>query len=276
MPSIVADSCCDLTKEDAKLLGIEYVPFKMSIKDKEFVDDDNFDFDDFINSMQASDETIKTSCPSPYDFFKAFDARKGDDIFCITISKKLSGTYQSAIIGAKEYKDKYPNAKIHIFDSKSASAGESNLAYFLHEKIQEGKDFDSIVCLADKYIEEMKTFFVLESLDNLLKNGRIKKTTGLLLNVLNIKPAMTDNDGEIELFKMKRGFKSALVAIAKHVELANTKDKILSIVHVDALDKANFLKSKLEENCSFKKINIIHSKGLASAYGDNGGIILAY
>lgn len=276
MVGIVADTGCDLKHRDEESKGIELVPFKLNIGSREFIDGFDMDVDEFIKTMVASEEVVKTSCPAPYDFLKAYEKFEGQDVFCLTISSKLSGTYQSAQIAKAEFTEKYPDAKIHVFDTKSASAGESCVAHYLKALIQEGLPFEEIVEKTEKYISEMRTFFVLESLDNLQKNGRIKKAVGTILNALKIKPAMWGVDGDIELFKMQRGFKRSLIQIINYMEADDTKGKTLCISHVDALDKAEFIKEKVLEKCEFEKIIITKTLGLSSAYADNGGIVLAY
>lgn len=276
MVGIVADTGCDLKHSDEESKGIELVPFKINIGSRDFIDGYDLDVAEFIKVMGESEEVVKTSCPAPYDFLNVFEKYGGEDVFCLTISSKLSGTYQSAQIAKAEFTEKYPDAKIHIFDTKSASAGESCVAHYLKSLIQEGLSFKEIVEKGEKYISELKTFFVLESLDNLQKNGRIKKAVGTILNALHIKPAMWGVDGDIELFKMQRGFKRSLLHIISYMEKDDTKGKTLCISHVDALDKAEFIKEKVQKNCEFEKIIITKALGLSSAYADNGGIVIAY
>ncbi len=276
MVGIVADTGCDLKHSDEESKGIELVPFKLNIGSRDFIDGFQLDVNEFVKVMSESEEVVKTSCPAPYDFLEGYEKFGGEDILCLTISSKLSGTYQSAQIAKAEFTEKYPDAKIHVFDTKSASAGESCVAHYIKSLVQEGLPFEEIVEKGEKYISELKTFFVLESLDNLKKNGRIKKAVGTILNALHIKPAMWGVDGDIELFKMQRGFKRSLLHIISHMEKDDTKGKILCISHVDALDKAEFIKEKVQKNCEFEKIIITKALGLSSAYADKGGIVLAY
>lgn len=276
MVGIVADTGCDIKNSEEESKSIEFVPFKINIGSREFIDTEDLDFDEFLKTMGESEDVVKTSCPSPYDFLKAYEKFDGQDIFCLTISSKLSGSYQSAQIAKSEYMAKHPEAKVHVFDTKSASAGESCVAYYIKKLAEQNLPFEEIVEQGEKYIRELKTFFVLESLENLQKNGRIKKAVGKILNALHIKPAMWGVDGDIELFKMQRGFKRSLLHIINHMEESDTEGKILCISHVDAHDKAEFIKEKVQKNCKFDKIIITRTLGLSSAYADKGGIVLAY
>lgn len=276
---IISDSSCDLTKEYEEKLDIDFVPFKIDVEDKTFVDDDNLDVQNFIQEMVKSKEAIKTSCPSPNEYLEAmkkYSDLKG--IFLLTISSKLSGSYNAAMTAVNIFKSENPDTKVHIFDSKSASAGQTNIAIKIKEIIDTGIEFDEIVKKGEAFIDELHTFFVLESLDNLLKNGRIKKTTGLIANMLNIKPVMRAIDGEIELYEMNRGFKKALSKMAETVEKfgGNVEEKRLTISHVNALEKAKLLEEKVREKYNFKEIIITPTKGLASGYAYDGGIVIGY
>lgn len=276
---IISDSSCDLTKEYEKKLDIDFVPFKIDVEDKTFVDDDDLDVQYFIQEMVKSKEAIKTSCPSPNEYLEAmkkYAHLKG--IFLLTISSKLSGSYNAAMTAVNIFKSENPDTKVHIFDTKSASAGQTNIAIKIKEIIDTGIDFDEIVKKGEAFIDELHTFFVLESLDNLLKNGRIKKTTGLIANMLNIKLVMRAVDGEIELYEMNRGFKKALSKMAETVEKfgGNVEEKRLTISHVNALEKAKLLEEKIREKYNFKEIIITPTKGLASGYAYDGGIVIGY
>lgn len=276
---LIVDSCCDLSPEMEKEMNIRTVPFKITVDDVEFVDDKNFDKQKFINSMNNSPNPIKTACPAPFDYEnKIKELAKEDEVFILTISSKLSGSYNSANIAKDVVMENYPGRKVHVFDSKSASAGEACIAIKITSYIKEGFAFDEIVDKVNKDIEDMKTFFILESLENLIKNGRIKKTAGLIANVLDIKPVMVGNNGEISLFEMSRGFKRSLTKLAKALGKVSSdfESKTLVITHVNALEKAMFFKGKVESLYKFKDIKIVDTRGLSSGYADDGGIVIAF
>lgn len=274
---IVADSSCDLNEGMQEQLNIDLVPFNISVDDEHFVDDKNLDVSQLIKSMKKSPNPIKTSCPSPGDFLKYF--RKADNIFGVTISANLSGTYNSAVLARDMALKEDPNKFVHIFNSKSASVGETLVALKIDELIKEKLNHMEIVEKVEEYIEQMKTYFILESLDNLVKNGRISKTKGLIASVLNFKPIMgEDGEGNIELVENIRGSKRAfnrLVEIIGETK-ENFEDKVLAISHANALEKAMALKEKIQELYNFKEILIIETKGLSTAYANDGGVILAF
>lgn len=274
---IVADSSCDLTDEMEKELGVSLVPFKIDIDDKSFIDDKNLDIVEFIKTMKASPNPIRTSCPSPGDFVEEY--KKADNIFVVTISAALSGTYNSAILAKNMILEEFPDKFVHVFNSKGASVTETLTALKIDELISEKLSSLEIVEKVEKYIQEMKTYFISESLDNLIKNGRISKTKGLIANVLNLKPLMgATDDGEIALVENHRGSNKAfkrLVQIIGESKL-NLEDRILAISHADALDRATQLKTEIEELYNFKEVIVVETKGLSTAYVNHKGIILAF
>ena len=220
---IIADSSCDMNDEIKSKVDIELIPFRISVDGKEYVDNENLDLKDMMNTMIASPNPIKTSCPAPGDFLEAFKGE--DDCFVVTISSRLSGAYNSAVLAKEMALEENSNRFIHVFDSKSASIGETLVALKIKECKDEGLSNEDVVKEVDKFIADLTTMFTLESLDNLIKNGRISKTKGLIASVLNFKPIMGSEDGEILLEENVRGSKKAF---NKLVEIIGSKGKDLS------------------------------------------------
>lgn len=274
---IVADSSCDLNEELEKKLDVSLVPFKIDIDEKSFIDDENLDILEFKKAMKASPNPIRTSCPSPGDFVEEY--KKAENIFVVTISAALSGTYNSAILAKDMIMEEFPEKFVHVFDSKGASITETLTAMKIDELIAEKCNALEIVEKVEQYIKEMTTYFISESLDNLIKNGRISKTKGLIANVLNLKPLMGANDkGEIVLVENHRGSKKAfkrLVEIIGESKL-NFENRILAISHADALDRAEDLRKEIKEKYNFKDVIIVETNGLSTAYVNHQGIILAF
>ncbi len=274
---IVADSSCDLNEELKEKLNISLVRFNIDVDDKKFIDDENLDTMELIHAMKNSPNPVRTSCPSPGDFVEEY--RKYDNIFAITISSQLSGTYNSAVLAKEMIKDEDLKKFIHVFDSKSASVGETLIALKVKELIDNKLSNIDIVEKVEKYIHEMKTFFVLESLDNLIKNGRITKTKALIANVLNLKPIMgEDGEGNIRLVENVRGTKKAFKRLVEIIGETGGKieEKILAISHTNAEEKAENLKRDIKSRYNFKDIIVVKTAGLSSAYAYDGGIILAF
>lgn len=274
---IVADSSCDLNEELKESLNISLVPFKIDVDDKKFIDDEGMDTMELIDAMKNSPNPVRTSCPSPGDFVSEY--KKSDNIFAVTISAQLSGTYNSAVLAKDMIREEEPEKFVHVFDSKSASIGETLIAMKIQELIEKKLNNLEIVEKVESYINGMKTFFILESLDNLIKNGRISRTKGLIANVLNLKPIMgsTDN-GEIKLVENVRGTKKAFKRLVEIIGETGEKfeEKILAISHVNAFERAEELKREIQSRYNFKDIVLVKTAGLSTAYANDGGIILVF
>ena len=273
---IVADSSCDLNEELESKMDVSLVPFRIDIDEASFIDDENIDMKNLVSTMKDSPNPIKSSCPSPGDFKERYlDA---DSVFVVTISKELSGTYNSAILARDMMLEEMKEKFIHVFNSRSASVGETLTAVKIKECIEKKMTNEQIVEKVEQYIDDMKTFFISDDLSNLIKNGRISKTQGLIANVLNIKPIMkATDDGNIETVEKIRGSKKAIKRLAELIAESGVKfeERILAISHANALQKALDLKEDLA-GLKFKDVVIVETKGLSTVYVNDGGIIVSY
>ncbi|SCZ77256.1 DegV family protein [Acidaminobacter hydrogenoformans] len=273
---IIADSSNDMTPELQSKYPVEIIPFKLTLDGREYVDDAQLDPIQFITDMSAAKDVPRSACPSPNDFLEAFEG--DEDCFVVTISSKLSGTYNSAQIAKEMYLESHPDKKIHLVDSKAASIAETLISMKLHELIEKGLDFNEIIEVITGYVNEMKTFFVSESLDNLIKNGRISKLKGVLATALSIKPIMGAEDGEIRMFDKARGSNKAFDRLVEMImdNAKSVEDKILAISHVNNPTRAAHLKAELQKRCGFKDIIVVQTRGLSSLYCDRQGIIVSF
>lgn len=273
---IVADSSCDLNDELRSRLNIGLVPLNIDVDGKTFRDDDSMDVPKLIKAMKKSINPVRTSSPSPGDFLKEYE--KSENIFVVTLSSALSSTYNNAVL-AKNMALEKGNKFIHVFDSLSASIGETLVSIKIHDLIQRKFSKEEIVSRTEEYIKDMKTFFILESLDNLIKAGRISKVMGHIATALSIKPIMgEDGKGNIKLVEKVRGKKRAFRRLVSIIGEQGEKieGKILGIAHCNALDKAEYLKAEIEKRYKFKEIIIVETAGLSTAYANDGGVILAF
>jgi len=274
---IVADSSCDLTPALKKKLNIGLVPLKINVGRNSYVDDENIDTKKLLADMKNSKEPVKTASPSPNDFMKEYE--KGENIFVVTISSALSSTYNNAMLAKDIILEQSKEKFIHVFDSLSASIGETLISMKINELIEKKFDKFDIIEEVEGYIEDMKTFFVLESLDNLVKAGRISKLLSHIGSILSIKPIMGANDdGTIRLVEKTRGKKRAFKRLVEVIGEQGEKleEKILGIAHCNAPEKAEKLKKQIEEMYNFKEVIIVETAGLSSAYANDGGIIIAF
>lgn len=273
---IVSDSSCDLNEELKKQMDVGLVPLKIDIDGETFVDDENLNVDELLENMKNSKNHVKTSSPSPGDFLKEYE--EGENVFVVTISSQLSGTYNSAILAKNIIADSAEKF-IHVFDSKSASIGETLISMKIFELIQEKYDNLDIVNKIEQYINEMKTFFILDNLDNLIKGGRLTKIAGHIASFLSIKPIMgSDEEGNIRLVDKVRGTKKAFRRFVDIIgeEGKDIEDKVLGISHCNNEERANKLKDEISKRYNFKDIIVVEMAGLSSVYANDGGIVIAF
>jgi len=273
---IVADSCCDVSPEVLERTKVKLVPLTIEVNGKRFRDDSELDIDKLISEMKKSDEAPKTACPSPQDFL---DEYKGDEsVFVVTISSKLSGTYKSAMLAKEIFLEEVGNKFIHVFDSFSGSIGETLISLKISELIHKGLREMEIVEKVNAYIKEMKAFFSIKSLDNLVKAGRVSHIAAKVSSVLSVRPIMTEKNGEIQLFEKvigaKRVFKRLVEIIGEQGQ--NLEEKILGIAHCNCLDKALAFKEEVLKRYSFKDIVIVRTGGISTVYANEGGLVIAF
>lgn len=273
---IIGDSCLDLTKEMRKDPLYEMVPLTLMVEDKCFIDDETFDQKEFLKAVKASPECPKTACPSP-EMFKEAYCCDAEDVFVITLSSKLSGSYNSAVLAKSLYEEEYGKKNILVIDSQSASCGQLNIALHIRDLYEQGLSFEEISREALAYRDRMKTYFVLESLDALRKNGRLTGLQAFFATALNIKPVMGADTGSIIKLDQARGIQKALGRLAEFAvkEGGATEEKRLIIAHCNAPERAKYMKEKLCSLAKFKDVIITDTCGVSTVYASDGGIIVA-
>ncbi|SDD17803.1 DegV family protein [Halanaerobium congolense] len=274
---IIVDSCCDLTKDLRERFNISTAPLSIDVGDKHFIDDENLDREGLLDSMRNSSDAPKTASPGPGPFLDLY--RKYDNIFVVTLSKELSATYQNAMLAKKMILEEAEDKLIKVFNSFSATVGETMIAYKLGELIEAGFNRDEIIEKTEKYVEEMQTLFVLDSLDNLIKAGRMGKLKGKIASFFNIKPVLgATPDGTITLVDKARGSKRAIRKLIEKIgeRGENLEEKVLGIAHCNALEKAEYIKGKAAEKYNFREIIIVETAGISTVYANEGGIVLAF
>lgn len=277
---IVVDSCCDARSVPYPNIPVINVPLRITIDGKTYVDDGSLNTVWLISAMRASKALPVTACPSPAEYAAAMNGE--DDCFVVTLSSQLSGSYQSAVLGKSL---KTGSGRVHVFDSQSASAGQSRIAYEIGAMISSGLSFDEIVEKGEAFVKDMKTFFILQSLDSLIKAGRMSKITGQIATFMQLRPIMSDDGtGGIMLYEKARGTKNAveklvnIIALqAEKMHLAGREQKRLSISHCHCPELALNLKKMILEKCPMiTDICIDPTEGLSTFYAFEGGIVVGY
>lgn len=273
---IIVDSGCDLPQSLRENEHFKVVPLTLTVSGVDIVDDETFNQKDFLKRVSESRECPKSACPSPERYLSEYENADGD-VYVITLSSRLSGSYNSALVAADMYEEDGGSNHVHVFDSLSACCGEAVIAMKIAEYAEQGMSFDEVVKAVSEYRDGMRTYFVLESLETLRKNGRLTNLQALLANVLSIKPVMSAKEGEIIKLEQTRGLNKALKRMCEII-LENVKEpqkKILAISQCNCPERAEYVKGLLLDKCGFKDVVIVDTAGVASMYANDGGIVVA-
>lgn len=274
---IVIDSCGELTDKMKADSHFQSAPLTLRVDDYTIIDDETFDQADFLKKVAASPNCPKSACPSPELYREAFDCG-ADHIYAVTLSAELSGSYNSAELGKNLYLESHPDAKVYVFNSRSASIGETLIGLKIQECEEAGMEFEEIVATVEDYIAKQNTWFILESLEALRKNGRLSNMKAFIATALNIKPVMVATpQGTIEELVKVRGMNKALVKMVESIQERvgeNDKDSVLAISHCNCPARAEMVKEELQKRMNLKDILILDTAGVSSLYASDGGIIV--
>lgn len=272
---IVVDSCCELPVQYRKDSRFQSIPLTLEIGDYEIADDETFDQKDFLQRVAAYPLCPKSSCPSPEKYREAYHD-EAEEVYVVTLSSHLSGSYNSAELGKSLYEEKYGNKKIHVVDSESASCGETQIAMKIVECKEAGLSFEETVEQVETFKRQMRTYFVLDNLETLRKNGRLSGVKALVASTLNIKPVMIGNLGVIEQKGQAIGINKALAKMADGLiaDVPDSQERTLMITHCNCPERAQYMRRLMEKRASFKEVVIMDTAGISSMYANDGGIIV--
>lgn len=274
---IVVDSCCELPEELKKDPRFQIIPLGLQVGDWQIMDDENFDQAEFLRRVASTPDCPKSSCPSPEKFMDSYKTDQ-EHVYVVTLTSKLSGSHNSAVLGRSLFEEAYGTKKIHIVDSKSASVGETQLALKAMELEESGKySFEEIVEKLEEFRDKMITYFVLDNLDFLRKNGRLTGLKSLAASTLNIKPILRAEDGEIVQAGQGVGIKKALGKMAELVaeKIEKTGHSVLMISHCNNRKRAESVRDMiLQKTDRIKDVKILDTAGVASLYAADGGVIV--
>ncbi|MGN0521447.1 MAG: DegV family protein [Eubacterium sp.] len=279
---IVVDSCCDMTDEMKRWNDITIVPLSLEIGDYRIFDDESFDQDDFIARMKANNGMAKSACPSPEAFKEAYTG-DADEVYVLTITDKLSGTYNSALQGKMLYFEEYSDGKkIHVFNSLATSGLESIVAMEIKRLADSGLAFDEVIEKVEDFIlNKTALYFCLENLDALKQNGRLFALAAKVLEKIRVKLiCKRTQEGNISLAAQDITANRAVIKmaniIAQSVEGMDLSEKKLIVSHVCCEERARLVADKITEKADFGTVEIIKASGLNSLYASDGGIIVSY
>ena len=270
---ILVDSSADILPSEFlnKNIGFKSVPLTIHVGEKEFVDDESLDTHEMLASVHAFKGKTSSSCPSSQSFLDEFS--KAEFTFVVTITQKISGSYNSAVL-AKNSFEKPEN--ICVIDSKATSGTMILIVEELVRQIESGKSFEEISQDIMTFRDRKTLFFVLQKFDNLVANGRMSHVAGFIANALFIRPICRAEDGEIRIVQKLLGPKNAFQKLVRMtVDECKNKDQKIVISHCEDEKTAYYVKKELESK-GFSNVCIIPTRGLTSYYALENGMILCF
>lgn len=278
---IVACSSGNLKSTDIVSKDIEFktVPLTITLSGKDWVDSEDMDINAFIAAMKANKDKPLTACPSPEAFAQAFETADSNNIICATITGKLSGTYNAAVLAKEQLKEKGSNKNIYILDTKSATAGQQCMIHKIISFIEDGNyDFNKVVEKSEEIVANTKTRFLVQDLSNLRKTGRLSLVKSLIANALRIKLVCGAENGEIKEYAKALSAKKAFAIIAdmaKEDFASKGKDSLVVIAHVNNEEDALYFKT-LIETIGYTNIKVNGMRGLSTFYASDKGVVIGF
>ena len=253
---IVTDSTSDIPAEVREALGIEMVPLKVHFGTETYLDSVTITPEEFYRKLAEADNLPTTSQPSPMNFletYKRLAAEPGTQIISIHLSSAFSGTYQSAVLAKSLMED---DTDLTIIDSKTATYGIGLLAVAAAEAAREGRSKEEILELIDKLRNETLLLFMVDTLENLHKGGRIGKAASVLGSLLNIKPILSiDDDGEVVSVDKARGVKRAKQRIVEMLKEQFPGPIKATVAHTASPETAEEWSALLRDNFQVTALN---------------------
>lgn len=272
---IIVDSSGNMKSDyiKDKDVGFAVAPLTMRIDDVEYVDDDNIDVDKLLAAIDKTKGKPTSSCPSPSVFLSCYE--DCDYAIVITISAKLSGSFNSATLAAS-MTNKANN--IFVLDSKAVAGSIQILADKCYELIKKGLNFEDIRKELTYTRDSLDLLFVLNKFDNLVRNGRMNKVTAFIATKMSIKPLCYADDGEIKVKEKIRTLEGTYKRLVANIEkfASHTKGKSCIIAHTKNLEGAQILEKSIAQKYHFAKILIVENRGLCAFYSLKGGIMVSF
>lgn len=274
MLQIMTDSASDLPVELLRKYNVHVVPLTVKIGGQEYREGVDITAQQFQRKMLNNSELPVTSQPSPALFSEAFqELSKKGEVLCLTLSSKLSGTFQSANLAKN-----ITGLKVEIFDTLAGSLGQGLQILKAAELVATGFTLQEIIEKLSVYRREMNILILLDTLENIVKGGRLSRFQGSLAKILDIKVLLQGVDGAVELLEKIRGKKKFLQRVieiigAKSNDLSN---RVFGITHVDNEQDAQFLQATIMEKFKPKGVIVNHMGSTMGTYAGKGGIIIAF
>jgi len=275
MIQILTDSSADIPIPLLEKYNIHMVPLVIYVNGKEYDEGIDITPQEFYREMFASADLPKTSQPTPARFAQFFSKLSGQGkILCFTVSSKLSGSFGSANLG----KELSGNPEVVVFDTEAGSIGHGLQVLKAAEMAQAGVSIDEILVQLHQYRKEMKSLILLDTLENIVKGGRLSRFQGSLAKLLNIKAILHNVEGSAEILEKVRGRQKSLQRVITLVgeRCANFSNRVIGITHVDNFSDAQFLAQELAQRYHPKEIIIREMGSTIATYAGKSGLIVAF
>ena len=271
MIKIIADSSCDMNHIEG--VNFTCVPLTISTDDKSFIDDETLNVAELLETLAHYKGRSYTACPSVDSWVEAFEG--GDEIYVVTMTSTLSGTYNSAMVALDMYKSEHPDALIHVFDSLSTGPEMRLIIEKIIELKKNNMEFEDVCRTIDTYMKKNRLFFTFQSLHNLAQNGRINKVLASAIGVLGITIIGTaSEEGDISPIGKCRGNKKGVRKLLDDIKEAGYNGGKVRICHVENKELADNLITSLKSEYPDADTLVYPARGLCSYYCERGGIII--
>ena len=270
---IVADSSCDLFH----LKDVEFAcaPMKIITDEAEFVDDISLDVDDMVHYLYQYKGKSKSSCPNVTDWLDAFG--DADDVFCVTITSGLSGSYNSACMAKQIYESENQEKRVHVFDTLSAGPEITLIIEKIEECIKRGMPYEDACNSVEEYMKNTGLIFMLKSLKNFANNGRVSPVVAKLVGIAGICiVGKASSEGTLEPMHKCRGERRSLETLVEELEKEAFHSGKISIGHCQNESAALKLQTLILEKFKDVQIEIHKLRGLCSFYAEKGGLLVGF
>lgn len=275
---LITHTGCDMPLEEAERLHINMVPDKVIFGDTEYRNMTEITADEFYRKMEAAKELPTSSGPSVGDFVRAFReaARDADEILCLIITSKMSGCYSTAVAATGTLKRQGLEVPIYIYDTQQCSHGMAQMVRAAAKMAQNG---DSALQVMEKLTDlqsKMGVYFVLESLKNARKGGRVGAIKALTADALGIKPLLLFADGVVRDYAVARGMADGMKRVASRFGAEGTLEETITIFHAAAPERAEEMKNLILKEVPEAVIRIESVGPVIGIYTGSGCVGIAF
>ncbi|GIP38259.1 hypothetical protein J31TS4_15390 [Paenibacillus sp. J31TS4] len=274
---IITDGSCDLPASLTERLGISVVPLTVRIDSEEM--DSSVDTEYFYRRMKEAAELPQTSSPNPHTFLSHFRAAGTRDMLVLCLSSALSSTYRHAEMAKEMFVEEGFEGRIEVLDAKTTSLGLGVLAVRAAKLAQERTSFSDLYQSMVQRIKDTRTEFTLDTLENVIKGGRLDRVRGAVASFLNIKLLMqASGEGTIEVVDKVRGSQNAMKRLLDKIgeTFPATGSDLIGIAHSNCEEKAKAFAKQVLDRYPFRDVVFSNMGPVIGTYAGEGGLLVAY